>query len=573
MKCGLWVGGLVLAAGAWAPSLRGQEALWRSVGGGPTPVTLAASELAPCPVAALDRPVAVVPPPLPPKRGGIVLASAEVSEPASFPVQLGAAIAPAPVAAPVAPPVVPAVYRPGPGSRVIAVSASELAPAEAPADPGSEFAVDRRPRIAYLAGVRQAAATAQDREGPAPGLPAQELPAPQLVKPAPASSAPFGGLFSWSPLAPAHPDPDLFGPPPDADPLHKHFYVKGEYLLWWLKGDHVPPLVTTSAPQDQGFLGAPTTRVLFGGNGIDTNARNGARFTAGCWLDQWCDQAVEISGFFLTGGAARFTASSADNPVLARPFFNVNTGTQFSELVASPGVATGTVSVSSPNSLWGLETNWVCKMCCGCDWRVNAFAGLRFLDFNESLTVTETIQGGPAAPAPFTNSLTTVFDRFGVNNAFYGGQVGLTGSYKSGPWVVDLRGQVALGSTYQSLRIDGNEQIITPTGTLSAVGGLLALPSNIGSHHHATFSVVPEVALTLGYQVNPNVRLFVGYDFLYWTGVARAGEQIDTALDVTKIPFFNSAGLPPAPGNHPQVVFRETDFWAQGLLFGVQLTY
>jgi hypothetical protein len=242
-------------------------------------------------------------------------------------------------------------------------------------------------------------------------------------------------------------------------------------------------------------------------------------------------------------------------------------------LIASPGIATGMVNVSSPNSLWGLETNWVCKLCCGCDWRVNAFAGLRYLNFTESLTVTEDIQGGPLAPPPFTNSFTTVFDRFGVSNNFYGAQAGLSGGYRSGPWSVDLRGQVALGSTYQSLRIDGNEQIIQPGGTLSATGGLLALSSNIGSHHHATFSVVPEVALTVGYQINPNVRVFVGYDFLYWTGVARAGEQIDTNLDVTKIPFFNTGNLPPAPGNHPQVLFRESDFWAQGLIAGVLFTY
>src|SRR5262249_26986363 len=157
--------------------------------------------------------------------------------------------------------------------------------------------------------------TAQDAEGPAPRQPVQELPAPQRVDAPP--PAPFGGAFSWAPHAPAGDAPDPFGPPPDADPLHKHLYVKGEDLLWGRKGDHVPPLVTTSAPQDFGFLGAPTTQVLFGGNSINTNARNGARFTVGFWLDQWCDQALEVGGFFLTGGAARFTASSADHPVLA----------------------------------------------------------------------------------------------------------------------------------------------------------------------------------------------------------------------------------------------------------------
>ena len=79
MKCGLWVGGLVLAAGAWAPALRGQETLWRPVGGGPTPVALSGSELTPCPKAALGQPVAVVPEPITPRHSGLVLASAEVS--------------------------------------------------------------------------------------------------------------------------------------------------------------------------------------------------------------------------------------------------------------------------------------------------------------------------------------------------------------------------------------------------------------------------------------------------------------------------------------------------------------
>jgi hypothetical protein len=553
MKSGFWVGGLVLAVGAWAPALRGQEALWRPAGGGPTPVALTGSELAPCPSVALGQPVAVVPPPITPKGDGLLLASAESSEPASFPVNLGAEIAPARPAPATA-------YTPGPGSHIIAVSASSPAPPDQPAEGDSEFAVDRRGRMARVPGVHQVAATAQA---------APVLPAPVPVQ---APAAPFGGMFSWAPHAPAD-GPDPFGPLPAADPLHKHFYFRGEYLLWWLKGDRVPPLVTTSSPQDQGFLGAPTTRVLFGGDSIGTGSRNGARFTAGCWLDQWGDQAVEISGFFLTGGAARFSASSANNPVLARPFFNLNANTQFSELVASPGIATGTIDVTSPSNLWGLSANGVCKVCCGCNWRLNAFAGVRYLNFSESLTVTENIQGGPAAPAPFTNSFTTVFDRFGVSNSFVGPQVGLRGSYNAGPWSVNLRGQVALGPTYQSLRIDGSEQIFQATGTLTGVGGLLALPSNIGSHHHISFSVVPEVALTVGYQINPNVRVFVGYDVLYWTAVARAGQQIDTNLDVTKIPFFNNANLPPVPGDHPRVVFRNSDLWAQGLIAGVMFTY
>ena len=38
--------------------------------------------------------------------------------------------------------------------------------------------------------------------------------------------------------------------------------------------------------------------------------------------------------------------------------------------------------------------------------------------------------------------------------------------------------------------------------------------------------------MTLGYQLTETVRLYAGYNFLYWTNVARPGAQIDRNLDV-----------------------------------------
>src|SRR5262249_5231137 len=35
------------------------------------------------------------------------------------------------------------------------------------------------------------------------------------------------------------------------------FYFSGEYLLWWIKDRHVPPLVTTGPVGSTGVLGAP----------------------------------------------------------------------------------------------------------------------------------------------------------------------------------------------------------------------------------------------------------------------------------------------------------------------------
>src|SRR5207245_507774 len=100
-----------------------------------------------------------------------------------------------------------------------------------------------------------------------------------------------------------------------------------------------------------------------------------------------------------------------------------------------------------------------------------------------------------------------------------------------------------------------------------------ALSSNIGQHNRTVFSVVPEVGLTLGYQLTDTIRLYAGYNFLYWTNVVRPGEQIDRNLDVTKIPNFTVAGARPAAVTAPVVPFKETDFWAHGIVIGVELRY
>ncbi|MGG7379585.1 BBP7 family outer membrane beta-barrel protein, partial [Escherichia coli] len=69
----------------------------------------------------------------------------------------------------------------------------------------------------------------------------------------------------------------------------------------------------------------------------------------------------------------------------------------------------------------------------------------------------------------------------------------------------------------------------TPGGQTSAVvGGLLALPSNIGNFQRNRFGVVPQVGLKVGYNLTDNLRVYVGYDFLWWCNVVRPGDQIDT---------------------------------------------
>jgi len=108
--------------------------------------------------------------------------------------------------------------------------------------------------------------------------------------------------------------------------------------------------------------------------------------------------------------------------------------------------------------------------------------------------------------------------------------------------------------------------------TQNFVGGLLALRSNIGSFHQDRFGVVPEVDLKVGYHLTDHVKIFAGYDFLYWSSVVRPGQQIDRTLNETLIPNFNS-GQPASGVNRPMALFHDSDFWAQGLTVGLEYKY
>ncbi len=387
----------------------------------------------------------------------------------------------------------------------------------------------------------------------------------------------FGGNTYTIPQPYVAPPPEMTADTalfPGEGPLPaSRFYLNAEYLLWWTKADRVPPLASTSSnPNDFGFLGNPTTQVLFAG--LDRNPFQGARITAGVALDDCGQTALEVSGFILGQESAKFMASSAQFPVIARPFFNLNQNQEFSQLVAFPGVSIGNLQISAPSRLWGTEANLRCNVCCGCDYKVDTLVGFRYLDLNENIVIQENIQGLAGAPAPFTNAQTTVIDRFAAHNQFYGGQIGLDSEFRRGPWSLDLRGKLALGNTHQHLTIDGSEQIIAPNGTVQNFrGGLLALPSNIGQYSRDRFSVVPEIGISLGYQLTEHLRVSVGYNFLYWTNVLRPGNQIDRVLDVTQIPNFNIAGSAPTGQNRPTVPFKETDYWAHGLTVGLEFRY
>jgi hypothetical protein len=372
-------------------------------------------------------------------------------------------------------------------------------------------------------------------------------------------------------------DEEVISWPVATAPLSR-IWLRAEYLLWWVEDGNVPPLVTTSPQAALGVLGEPGTRVLFGGSdgGFDYGTRSGGRFSALFWLDPCQTCGVEGVFFFLGQGSADFAAASAGDPVLARPFVNPLLGAQDAELVANlaqpdlPDLLplAGRVTVSSRSRLWGAEANGRANLCRGCTYRVDLLGGFRYLSLDEGFTVAEDLRI-PDDAVVFAGSRLSLFDSFGTRNDFYGGQLGTQAEVIMGRFGLELTAKVGLGSVHQRAHITGGTRLEEPgAAVVRAPGGLLALPTNIGSYSRNEFAVVPEVGVNLGFWLSNNLIARVGYNFLYWSDVARPGDQVDLGVNPTQLPPGTLVG--PA---RPSFRFHDADFWAHGVNFALEFRY
>jgi hypothetical protein len=202
---------------------------------------------------------------------------------------------------------------------------------------------------------------------------------------------------------------------------------------------------------------------------------------------------------------------------------------------------------------------------------VDLLGGFRYLRLTEGLRIEEDLTELAGGPSPGTTF--GVADQFDTRNQFYGGQLGIRGEYRRGRAYVNLSGLVGLGDNHETLKINGSTAITPPGSTpLVRPGGLLALPSNIGNYSHDEFAVVPELRIEAGYQVTSHLRAFAGYTFLYWSDVLRPGDQIDLTVNPSQVPSNLSTVTAFGPAR-PAVSLRSTDFWAQGISFGLEIRY
>jgi len=360
------------------------------------------------------------------------------------------------------------------------------------------------------------------------------------------------------------------------------FWVRPEYLLWRTRGMRLPPLVTTSPTgtpaASAGVLGRTGTEILYGDEEVLDGSRSGFRLKGGMWLD--CCNWIGVEGEYLFLGeeSESFAASSEGDPILARPFFNVLLNQQDSELVAFPGTVSGEVTVQTETELQGAGARMRVNLCCeqlardpcrqacgrcgsGGGHRLDGLVGYRWLQLDERLGIREVLVSGTGQPQTDFD----LRDQFETDNDFHGVDLGLLWEGYSDRWTLELLGKIALGNTHRVVRIDGSTVATTGNVPVTNEGGLLALSSNIGQYSDDKFSVIPEFGATLGYCLTSHLRLTVGYTFLYWSHVVRPGDQVDLGVNTDLLP-------PPIETEGPQrpaFAMNDTDYWAQGMNFGL----
>jgi hypothetical protein len=349
------------------------------------------------------------------------------------------------------------------------------------------------------------------------------------------------------------------------------FWAKVDYLVWWLKPVCLkPPTLTVGSPADAipGAVGQPHTELVMGEHKFEFSPASGIRPSVGVWLTSDQFLSWETEGLLLEQVAASQSfRSSNGSPASFIPFQDPSNVNQALPLSIPALVNGGSVAVGS-SRLWGVESDLAGHFSApkgGFLLSGAVLFGLRYLDLEDRVTITnrQTLVNDLSAFAVGA-------DRFATRNEFYGGQLGSRLGLSRDRWSLELLTKMALGETHQLREVTGQPlsagSVVSP---LLLPGPFLALPSNVGRETADRITLVPEIGVTVHYDLTERVSVSLGYSCLYWNKVLCPGDQMDSHANVTQLPFHGPVVGPrlPAP------IFEHTDAFAQGLNVGLGFRY
>lgn len=349
-----------------------------------------------------------------------------------------------------------------------------------------------------------------------------------------------------------------------------------EYNLWWTKARSLPPLVTTGPPNlidpfNVGGLDDPGTQILFGGNGVGEGVGNGGRITIGKWFDSY--ESFGVGGRFwaFRAGNGSYSGASDGTTNLTMPFLDAQTNTEEAYLVGlTSGVtplSSGSINVSDRLDALAAEAFLQFQIYHEPGLKLNFMGGYHMLRLDNSLQINSSLTSlDPVFISPVGTNI-AVQDLFDTKNEFHGGEFGLAVNTFRDRWSFNLLGKLSIGNMNQTTTINGTTVVTTPGPVVDVRNeGLFALGTNMGTFERNKIAYIPEVNARVGYWIHPNVNVSLGYTFMYINNVLMAGDQIDRSLNLSQ----TNGGPLVGPARPAYTSFRETDFWAQGINFGIE---
>jgi hypothetical protein len=279
----------------------------------------------------------------------------------------------------------------------------------------------------------------------------------------------------------------------------------------------------------------------------------------------------------------RSVSSDIASPSLTRPFFNLNTNTPSAVVIATPGLATGFLSASASERMWGAEANFWSNLHFdwpGTTYSIDAMVGMRYLELNEGFQIGRS-SAFVANPVGFPDyaflagNRITEQESISAQNRFLGGQVGIRANAMFDNVILTTQFQLAAGDTNEQLNVQGAQRRTLPSGqSIVSPGALFALPSNIGRHSRDEFALMPEIAVSLRFPINRHLTIGGTFTALYWSRIARPAEQVDRAVDITQIPNFpGAAAALPTGLARPGVPFNQSDLWLMGFMVSAEFKW
>lgn len=354
-------------------------------------------------------------------------------------------------------------------------------------------------------------------------------------------------------------------------------YTEASYLLMFVSDGKSQTPIATGGPSG-GVIGRPGTTQLLD-TSTNYNTLSGFKVGVGGLVGA-TSLGFEVNAMVYGRTSDGTTLGPTSNATLARPFFDTVAKRESSIVIASPGAFTGSLDVQSSFTAWGAEANPFFRLVQGNSVNFDLITGFRYFAANERFDVFDarTVQAGGVTAfngiGVGNGASLLVQDRISARNQFYGGTVGGRLGYANGPWFIDGTAKVSIGGVHQIVTLDGTTTLVSGGGLVGPAttpGGFLTNVANGGRTSENRFAVLPEANFQVGYQLRSWANVFAGYQVLYMSNMARAGDQVDRNINANRLPTvntFNTRGLVSTTAST-----NSGDLFLHGFNFGFTLTY